>query len=323
MTGPEAIANDPKRAAMRNTLSEAVAYQQLPRIRRLASDPWRAVSAEFHRSLPWRQRRLTTVRLFTGQDLTIAVHGPVGPLKYGFWDPDLTDALLALIQPGAVVADVGAHYGYYSVLVSELVGPSGLVHAFEPTPQSFQVLEQNSRRFANIRANNVAVYSREAHLELLDFGSERSGLNTLTGSPRSSGLDADRGQAIVVRATTLDNYFESVGVWPDFVKIDAESSEMHVLKGMSRILTQDSPLMLIEVGDFDNEAARSVELIRYVEAFGYSPFDWAAGRLRPHSLRALYGAGDDPRIQPARTHHRAWHAAVGPPLERTSTYVDL
>jgi FkbM family methyltransferase len=235
---------------------------------------------------------LTTVRLFTGQELTIAVHGRVGPLKYGFLDAELTDALLTLIRPGSVVTDVGAHHGYYSVLAAELVGPRGAVHAFEPTPQSFQVLQRNSRRIPNIRANNVAVYSREADLEFLDFGSKYSDMNTLAGRMRSSAPHAVHGRSMVVRGITLDNYFGSVGARPDFIKIDAESSEMHVLKGMTRILTEDSPLMLIEVGDFDIEAARSIDLIKYVGTFGYSAFDWTDRGLRPHSVRARYEAGN-------------------------------
>lgn len=53
----------------------------------------------------------------------------------GYWEMWITEAMVQLIRPGMIVADIGANLGYFTLLMSELVGPNGRVHAFEPNPE--------------------------------------------------------------------------------------------------------------------------------------------------------------------------------------------
>ena len=55
-------------------------------------------------------------------------------LKLHEWEPETTSFVKANLKPGQTFVDVGANAGYYAVLASQLVGPSGQVHAFEPAP---------------------------------------------------------------------------------------------------------------------------------------------------------------------------------------------
>jgi hypothetical protein len=52
----------------------------------------------------------------------------------GYWEMWVTEALVSLVRPGMVVADIGANLGYYALLLADLVGDAGMVHAFELTP---------------------------------------------------------------------------------------------------------------------------------------------------------------------------------------------
>jgi predicted methyltransferase len=65
-------------------------------------------------------------------------------VRFGLIEPDVTAYLLALLRFGDSFIDVGAHYGYHSLLAAQLVGPRGYVHAFEPTPSTRQVLMTNT-----------------------------------------------------------------------------------------------------------------------------------------------------------------------------------
>src|SRR5258706_4983356 len=47
------------------------------------------------------------------------------------------------VKPGAVVVDVGAQFGYFSLLAASKCGPSGIVYAYEPVPVNFDVLKKN------------------------------------------------------------------------------------------------------------------------------------------------------------------------------------
>ena len=81
-----------------------------------------------------------SVPMFWGERITIVypeyVSGFLG--KYGYFERDLTAAVVDLVEPGDTFYDVGAHFGFYSVLAADLVGSSGAVHSFEPTPQTMK-----------------------------------------------------------------------------------------------------------------------------------------------------------------------------------------
>ena len=55
----------------------------------------------------------------------------------------LLDWLAENVKPGETWLDVGAHYGYTAIALSRLVGPTGRVFAFEPTPATFAQLVAN------------------------------------------------------------------------------------------------------------------------------------------------------------------------------------
>src|SRR5919112_1930622 len=63
--------------------------------------------------------------------------------RRGRWEPRTLARFAELVRPGDTVLDVGAHFGIYTLLASELVGPSGRVVAFEPDPVSRSQLEKN------------------------------------------------------------------------------------------------------------------------------------------------------------------------------------
>ncbi|MDJ0979420.1 MAG: FkbM family methyltransferase [Erythrobacter sp.] len=61
----------------------------------------------------------------------------------GFWEFWVTEAVCELVKPGMVVADIGANHGYFSLLMAELVGPEGFVHAFEPNARLAKLVTQS------------------------------------------------------------------------------------------------------------------------------------------------------------------------------------
>jgi FkbM family methyltransferase len=62
---------------------------------------------------------------------------------WGTYEPEQTQAFQKIIRPGDVVFDVGAHYGYYTLLSSALAGPKGKVFAFEPSPGNIPRLKKH------------------------------------------------------------------------------------------------------------------------------------------------------------------------------------
>jgi len=279
--------------AFADVLTAREAYRAKSRARRLLERPLAGTVVLFFRLLPWMPPIRVRARLFTGQVLSVVLPEMLSREVYlhGFFEAPLTRMLLSFLRPGMVFADVGSQYGYYSVLAHALVGPNGRVFAFEPAPYTYSVLAENVRRLPNVVAENVAAYSAPGVVPIHDFGRAFSGLNSLIPQPRvppelAKGLKAKR---FDVRAVRLDDYFAEQGVNPNFVKIDVESTEIHVLRGMERLLRTARPLVSIEVGDFGlSGAAESGECVRFLLERGYRCFEYRAGRLQPLRERSTY-----------------------------------
>lgn len=204
--------------------------------------------------------------------------------RYGFFEPDLTRIVLECVRPGMVFYDIGAHFGYYSLLASELVGPAGHVCSFEPTSSTFEVLVANLASRGNATQVNRALWSEPKVLRFRDYGLRDAAFNSL-GDERVSDNMARSASAreYEVQTITIDEYVRSTGQAPAFVKMDAEGAETAILLGMAETLKTHRPLVTVEVGDqTDETGSKSREIIDQLLASDYVPFEWRNDRLEEH-----------------------------------------
>ena len=147
--------------------------------------------------------------------------------EHGYWEQHVARLLNARLRTGSTLLDVGAHVGYFTVLASKLVGPTGRVVAVEPEPDVIEFLRANVERHA---LGNVTVLPLAAWDEL--------GLRRLSVNPANRGgstLDAgDTGDVDVVVAP-LDTVL--AGERFDVVKVDAEGSDHIAIRGAERLVT--------------------------------------------------------------------------------------
>ena len=215
--------------------------------------------------------------------------------QYGSIDvgQTLTRSLLHYLKPGMTFFDVGSHYGYFSLLASHIVGDSGQVHAFEPTPRTFRTLQKNAATKKNIHANHNAAWHYETELTLQDYGLFFSGFNSVFDARLENNHKeetAAKKTEYNVQAITIDGYVERTGACPDFVKIDAESAEPYIIQGMANTLAQHKPILALEIGDMGVEGAMSSkELVSVLEGLGYLAYDFADGQFVKHELQETYG----------------------------------
>ena len=162
------------------------------------------------------------------------------------YEPELRAALRALVQPGAICADVGAHHGVLTRLMADCAGAAGRVVAFEAHPDNAAVLRD---RFSRYRGGRVTI----ENLAVGDGASPRVWLHAGRGHASTEwnilGADVD-GRAtppeLEVEATSLDDYFAARGTRVDVVKVDVEGAEADVLRGMRRLLREDRPALAVE-----------------------------------------------------------------------------
>src|SRR5579862_7639716 len=64
----------------------------------------------------------------------------------GYYEPQETAIVRSILRPGMNFVDVGANWGYFTLLSASLVGANGRVLSLEPDPRLFLMLSENVRR---------------------------------------------------------------------------------------------------------------------------------------------------------------------------------
>ena len=156
-----------------------------------------------------------------------------------------------LVKHGEVVLDVGAYFGLHTVLLSELVGPSGQVFAFEPSPAVLPCLTKTMRGIHNATLLPVA----------LAEGQRRASFFVPPEASCASFADWTSGPAASkrrheVQVDCLDRLLaEGLIAVPDFFKCDVEGAEALVFRGASAILDRErAPFVLFELNAAANAA---------------------------------------------------------------------
>ncbi|MDW8068964.1 MAG: FkbM family methyltransferase [Anaerolineae bacterium] len=187
-----------------------------------------------------------------------------GPGVFGtyierLYEPDVTLALMQSVQLGWICVDVGAHLGYFILLMAYLVGDTGRVFAFEALPENVRWLKENValNGFTDrVTIENQAITDGKqsvVHLHApLQYTSEWS---IVRPSPIA--------RSIAVRATSLEQYFAQ-GPRVDFIKIDIEGAEFMALQGSQTILRHHRPLCLVELHGEEGQRA-----VRFLLEMGY------------------------------------------------------
>jgi FkbM family methyltransferase len=161
----------------------------------------------------------------------------------GYWEYWLTKFLADQIKPGDVACDVGSNLGYYSILMSELVGSAGHVHCFEPNPKICSLLRGSLalNGFARRTTVHQVAVSDEARPDVSFFiphGEPKNGTMVPAGFSHASG------ETIVVRSQRFDSIkFDRL----DFVKIDVEGAELGVLRALQSLKERFHPKIVSEV----------------------------------------------------------------------------
>lgn len=164
------------------------------------------------------------------------------------------------IQEGNVVVDVGAHIGIFSVKAARKVGNPGVVIAIEPEEENYSFLIANKK--INSLENIIPIYGALA---------DHTGRALLYSWRGHSGgfsiVEKHSSHCVEVPVFTLDNLASKLYLRRiDFLKIDAEGSELEVLKGGRRML-QGASAKIVVAGYHESDDPKKIS--NFLQSLGY------------------------------------------------------
>jgi FkbM family methyltransferase len=194
--------------------------------------------------------------------------------EYESWD---VLQLSRWVHPGAVVFDVGANFGYYSISLASVMQGNGKVFAFEPSKTTFRRLRTNIglnhlESVVSAIPCGLSETSQVAYLDQVEEGN--SGAAAVSPEAKGEAIQLD----------TLDHFCDANEIHRmDLIKIDVEGSELRVIEGGRAMLTRHQPIIMVE---FNSSALRGAgtsagQLEELLQTLGYQLFATKRERLLP------------------------------------------
>jgi FkbM family methyltransferase len=175
---------------------------------------------------------------------------------YGEYSEPEVELFRQFLGKGDVALDVGANIGAHTIPLAHLVGPGGLVYAFEPQRILFQILCGNValNELSNVEAlqKGVGRSAGQAKIAALNYGAP----NNFGGLS----IGGDRGEKVEIIA--IDELELSK---VRLIKIDIEGMELDALLGAKRTIERCRPILYVE----NDRPEQSTELVGQLQECRY------------------------------------------------------
>ena len=227
------------------------------------------------RAVDGLQRRGLAAPIVTGEEgvrLELGTDYVARSIFYGHdWEPEETNLLRSVTPVGGTFIDVGANIGYFTLLASRWVGPSGRVYAFEPVSVTYARLRRN---LALNPTDNVTAVNEGASSSP---GTAAIALEDDAGHSHLLAGEAKANRQETITLTTVDAFVASRGLTRvDVLKIDVEGADFEVLRGAEATLRRFRPVVLMEVELIPRFGATVESVTRFLDGIDYD------GELRRH-----------------------------------------
>ena len=192
-----------------------------------------------------------------------------------YYEKDEENLIRKIVKPGDCVFDLGANFGWYSVMISKLVGNKGRVYAIEMEPELAGELKRtlDINDCKNVVVENMAVGNEIKDVELF-YSKEQGQANFLEYMVTFRAPKGEKTIKKTVPMVILDSYVKQNNVGKiNLIKCDIDGSEIFFLRGAKLVLSSN-PLMIIEAYEFIQElfGFSMKQLIKEIEQYGYELF---------------------------------------------------
>ncbi len=223
------------------------------------------------------KRNGVAIRLPNGQILRLDRDAGIAISSLLFWngldgyEPQTSKVLRFFFERSATFVDVGANYGYYSILGGSW-NPALRVISFEPVPEIYRALNRNislNRLEKRVVAFNVALSDRSGKATFFLPQGESKDCEATGTLASDSWQNRQQSPSFEVETTRFDDFERLHPMRVDIVKIDVEDFECGVLRGMQEVISRDRPFIVCEILPREHGNHQTKEIIHVL---GYTPY---------------------------------------------------
>ena len=166
---------------------------------------------------------------------------PIYKILYFYYkkNKDKTEIKLLqkIVKKGDIILDIGANIGFYSLILSELVGENGRVYCFEPETINFNKLKRNTYKSNNIDLFNFAVSDKDDKITVYKS-------KLLNVDHRTYFVD-NYDTIEIIDCTTIDNWISKHNIKDiNLIKIDIQGFEIIAFLGMHNLFSKKRDLII-------------------------------------------------------------------------------
>ena len=186
----------------------------------------------------------------------------------------LAKFILNYLSEGDTFIDVGANFGYFSLLASQIIGEQGSVFAYEASANTFSVLQKNTKNEKNIQLFHRAIADKDNQkVHFFEFPILFSEYNTLDTKlfEKEKWFQKNPAKAIEVESITLDTLIFLQKITPKIIKIDVEGKEEMAISGASKLLATQSPYIVLEYLSKERYNENHQNATKLLEKVGFLP----------------------------------------------------
>jgi len=248
------------------------------RFARFRKNPFRYLKA----MLLKRSNHLSTkvdVKTFWGDEITIHLPSSLDIYLTGAKTHPSELRLTAFLMKQANACkgflDIGAHVGYFSLLMNKYARPALPILAIEAAPRTFALLQHNVAKYKSITALQYAASNQQGTLQFLELPAKYAEYNSLQLEQYKNEAWFQQINPTIcdVAATRIDDLLLQHPTFsPTIIKIDVEGAELSVLQGMTNCISTHTSMLIVEFVCNEQNKTNFDKIENLLQAKGLKPY---------------------------------------------------
>ena len=152
------------------------------------------------------------------------------------YEPYTASLVRWLIKPNDIFVDVGAHYGFFSILAAKAVKQVKVI-AIEPVEKNIKILKKNFE-LNNVEGEVIECVASDTQGSISFHITNASDSCSVHNHPKATAI-----KTIILTSNTGDNILNTIH--PSIIKIDVEGHEIAVLEGLRKTFKRVKDLAVI------------------------------------------------------------------------------